>query len=125
MTDAALLELRQLRQAVADLQDDQRHLMRSLLSKDDRRAGAALVPLLAEVFDATFTAAEVSHRALNDRTDAGQALRELVAEHVTDVAGLRAFGRLLARLEGCSFDGCRIVAAGQQHGVARWRVKCT
>lgn len=122
--DPLVLEMRRLAAIVAELAESYQHLQRQLLSRDDRRVGSVLLPLLAEVFDDdAFTAAELQQRALNDRTDGGQALRELIGEHTTDVSGLRAFGRLLGRLEGATFDGCRLVAAGEQRGVLRWRVQ--
>lgn len=130
MTDAALaLELRRLSAAVeaqadelAELREDHAHLQRALLSRQDRRTGAALVPLLADMLPGTFTAADAAALALNDRTAEGQAVRELMAEYITDDGGLRAFGRLLARLEGCEFNGARLVSAGASRGVSRWRV---
>lgn len=125
MTAGALaLELRRLRDEVAELRDEQAHLLRALLARQDRRTGAALVPLLAERFDgADFSAAEVAAAALNGRDTAAQALRELVADYASEAGGLRALGRLLARLEGCCFDGCRLTAAGPSRGVQRWRVR--
>jgi hypothetical protein len=124
MADAALLELRRLVAAVAELRDEQAHLLRALLARDDRRTGAALLPLIAELLDGrAFTAAELLTAALDDRTPAGRALCELVAEFVTDTGGMRALGRLLARLEGVPLAGCRLVSAGAAGGVCRWRVK--
>lgn len=123
MTDAVALELRRLVAEVAELRADQAHLLRRLLDKDDRRTGCVLVPLLSEVFDAEpFTAAEVAARTLNGRDAAAQALREVVAEYCTEEGGLRALGRFLARLEGISFAGLRLVRAGAVRGVQRWRV---
>lgn len=124
MTDALALELRRLAAEVAELRAEQAHLLRALLSRQDRRAGAAIVPLLAEMFSAEpFTCAEVAARALNGRDTASQALRELVADYCTAEGGLRALGRFLARLEGISFEGSRLVSAGAARGVQRWRVQ--
>ncbi len=123
--DAALaLEVRRLRDEVAELRDEQAHLLRALLARQDRRVGAAMVPLLAERFEGRdFSAAELVGAVLNDRDAAAQALRELVADYASEDGGLRALGRLLARLEGVSFDKCRLAAAGQSRGVQRWRVR--
>ena len=124
MTGAALLELRRLAAEVADLRDEQQHLMRALLAREDRRTGSALVPLLGEAFGGEgFTAADLAALALNGRDSAAQALRELVADYCTADGGLRSLGRFLARLEGCSFGGSRLLADGALHGVQRWRVR--
>lgn len=124
MTDPALLELRRLAAEVAELRETQEHLMRALLSRQDRRVGSAVVPLLAEVFEGqTFCAADLAAASLNRRDSVGEALRELVAEYCTAEGGLRALGRLLMRLEGCSFGGCRLQAAGALRGALRWRVR--
>lgn len=123
MTDAALVELRLVRQELAAVRESHDYLLRRLLDRDDRRTGAALLPLLAELMDGAIDVAGVATVALNDRSAAGQALRELVAEHVTDEGGLRAFGRMLARLEGVSLGGYRLVRDGAARGVVRWRVR--
>jgi hypothetical protein len=124
MSDMLVLEVRRLAALVAELLDEQQHVHRRLLEREDRRTGAALVPLLAEAFGTgDFTAAAVAAHALNARDAAGQALRELVGEYATERGGVRAFGRLLVRLEGVTFDGHRLVSMGQVRGVARWRVR--
>jgi hypothetical protein len=127
VTDRALrelvLEVRQLRAELAEQRAELAFLLRAVLSRQDRRAGSALVPLLAEAFNGEcFTAAEIATSALNGRDAASQALRELVADYCTAEGGLRALGRLLARLEGCSFDGGRLVSGGERRGVASWRI---
>ena len=92
-----LAELAAVRAKLDELCEAQEHLTRRLLEREDRRTGGALVPLLGETFqdEAQFTAAEVAAKALNDRTATGQALREVIAEHITEDAGLRSFGRLV------------------------------
>ena len=121
--DPAMLELRRLSAEVAALREDQQHLMRSLLARDDRRAGQVLLPLVAElVGSGTFTAASLLAGALKDQTPAGQAARDVLADLVTDTGGLRAFGRLLSRLEGAPLAGCRLQAAGETSEGRRWRV---
>lgn len=118
-----LLELRLLRNEVAELRAEQGHLMRRLLPRDDRRTGCVLLSLVFEVFENhVFTAAELATRTLNGRDTSAQALRELVAEQCTEQGGLRALGKLLGRLEGVSFDGLRLVRAGAVRGVVRWRI---
>jgi hypothetical protein len=118
------LEVRLLRERVEDLAAQQESLMRMLLSRADRRTGAALVPLLADYEAGPFGVAELAAQTLNDRTPDGQALRELIAEYLTGDGGFRAFGWLLARLEGVTFAGCRLVRVGKARGVERWRVLC-
>lgn len=119
-----VLELRRVREELHDLAESNENLQRRLLAAEDRRTGAALVPLLSELFEGTaFTAAEVAAAALNDRTAQGQALRELIAASCTDTGGLRALGRLLARLEGCSFGGCSLRHAGAARNAQRWTVR--
>jgi glutathione S-transferase len=124
MSEAVALELRRLQAEQAELRQAVEHLTRRLLAADDRRLGAALVPLLADVFDgAEFGAADIAAAALNGRDSGAQALRELVAEFCTESGGVRALGRVLARLEGVSFDGCRLQCVGERRGVQRWRVR--
>ena len=118
-----LLELRCLRAEVAALREDQQHLMRSLLARDDRRVGQVLLPLVAGlVGSGMFTAASLLAGALKDQTPAGQATRDVLADLATDTGGLRAFGRLLSRLEGAPLAGCRLQAAGEASDGRRWRV---
>lgn len=118
-----LLELRCLRAEVAALREDQQHLMRSLLTRDDRRAGQVLLPLVAElVGSGVFTAASLLAGALKDQTPAGEAARDVLADMVTDTGGLRAFGRLLSRLDGAPLSGCRLQAAGEASDGRRWRL---
>jgi hypothetical protein len=59
---------------------------------------------------------------LNDRTPAGQAMRELAGDYATECGGLRAFGRLLARLEGVPLAGLRLVRRGQARDGVSWKV---
>jgi hypothetical protein len=123
MTDPALLELRLLREAVAALVDEQRHLTRRLLERDDRRAGLVLFPLISALAGSSpFTAGGLLQAALNDRSSVGQAVRELIVEASAGTAGLRAFGRLLARLEGCTLAGFKLTAAGEAREGLRWRL---
>ena len=118
-----LLELRCLRAEVAALREDQQHLMRSLLARDDRRAGQVLLPLVAELVGGhLFTGPSLLAAALADRTAAGQAAREVIADMATDAGGLRAFGRLLSRLDGVPLAGCRLQAAGEASDGRRWRL---
>lgn len=124
MTDPLALEVRRLAAELAEQRQALDFALRRLLAADDRRTGAALVPLLAELFAGqAFTAAAVAARALNGRDSSSQALRELVADHCTAAGGLRALGRFLARLEGVCFDGCRLALDGEARGVQRWRVR--
>jgi hypothetical protein len=120
---ALALEVRRLIALVEDLRESHDDTMRRLLDRDDRRTGSVLVPLLANLFgDDDFTAPSIAARVLNDRTALGQAVRELVAEYVTDAAGLRSFGRMLARIESVRFGGYRLRALGNTRAGLRWRV---
>lgn len=125
MTDAALaVELRALREEIAALRESHAELVLRLLSADDRRLGGVLVPLLADLCGGeAFTAASLAASALNGRGPEWQAVRELVAPFVTGTGGVRSLGRLLVRLAGVEFNGCRLVAAGVERGAQRWRVR--
>lgn len=123
MNDPLILEIRRLRAELAELREDQQFLMRALLAASDKRNALRFLPLIADVLgDRAFTAPELLAAALNDRTAAGQALREVIGEFVTDDGGLRAFGRLLARIEGVPLGGCRLISAGDGRDGRRWRV---
>jgi hypothetical protein len=123
MTDPALLELRLLRETVAALADEQRHLQRRLLERDDRRAGLVLWPLAAELTNGRpFTGQGLLQAALATRTPVGQAVRELIVEAADGAGGMRAFGRLLQRLQGVPLAGYRLVAAGESREGLRWRL---
>lgn len=123
MNDPLILEIRRLHAEVQALREDHQHLLRALLAASDKRNGVALLPLIADVIgDRAFTAADVVAAALNTRTAEGQALLELVREFVTDVSGLRAFGRLLKRIEGVPLAGCRLIGDGEGRDGRRWRV---
>lgn len=120
---AQSLQLAALKSEVEELREAQEHVARRILAADDRRTGSVLVPLLSyHSSTKPFTAAEISATALNDQTLRGQALCEMIKEWLTEEGDLRAFGQLLARLEGVWFRGRRLVSDGQAHGVARWRV---
>jgi hypothetical protein len=131
MNDAALiLEIKRLRAEAAEqraevreLREDLQFLMRALLTASDKRNALRFLPLIADVIgERPFTAPQVLAAALNDRTPAGQALRELVREFVTDDGGLRTFGKLLSRIEGAPLAGCRLISAGEGRDGRRWRV---
>lgn len=119
MTDAALLELRRLAPKVDELVEDQQHVERRRLALDDRRTGIVLLPLAADLIgEARFTGPVLSGVALNDRTPTGQALREVLA----DYGSLRALGKLLARIDGVTLAGCRLVPAGRIGDDRAWRI---
>lgn len=122
MTDPALLELRLLRETVAALADEQRHLQRRLLERDDRRAGLVLWPLVHElVGERPFTAPSLLQAALNTRTPTGRAATEIITE-LSDGDSLRSFGRLLQRLAHAPLAGYRLVPAGECREGLRWRL---
>lgn len=121
--DPAMLELRRLSVEVAALREDQQYLLRALLASDDRRIGQALLPMVADlVGGGMFTGPSLLAGALKDQTPVGRAARDALADMVTDTGGLRAFGRLLARLEGVPLAGCRLTPAGEASEGRRWRV---
>lgn len=121
---AELLELRRLAEQVQELRESHDALLRQLAKPADRRTGAALLPLVADVvgLGAVFDAASLAARALNDRTPDGAALRELIGEYATESGGLRAFGRLLDRLDGVPLAAYRLAPAGEGRDGRRWRV---
>lgn len=123
MNDPLILEIRRLHAEVQALREDHQHLLRALLAASDKRNAAALLPLIADVLqDRPFTAPQVLAAALNDRTPSGQALRELIAEYATTSGGLRALGKMLARIEGVPLAGCRLIGDGEGRDGRRWRV---
>ncbi|MES3013216.1 MAG: hypothetical protein V4750_05725 [Pseudomonadota bacterium] len=94
-----LVELRRLRQDLADAVDDVRQAARLQLAPTDRRELARLLPLVAAAHgDGAWSAATLWADALNE--PAAVALREMLAEWVTPGGGLRAFGRFLERCRG-------------------------
>lgn len=121
---ALALELRKLRAQMTDLCESQEHLVRRVLKVDDRRTGAALLPLLEEKLgvDVAFTSEDLFADALNDRTPLGQALLELMTDPGEEDAGARAFGKLLVRLEDVPFAGLRLVAVGATRNPRKWRL---
>lgn len=120
---AIALEVRRLAALVAELVDENRTLQRRLLAAEDRRIGAVVLPLLAElVGQQPFTAASIATHALNDRTVAGRAVREVLADLGADDGGLRSFGRLLQRLDGVPLAGLRLLPAGQRREGLAWRL---
>lgn len=126
MSEAAALacELRALRAEIAALRESHDEMARRLLAPADRRLAAALVPLLGDLMDGrTFTAAQLAADALNGAGPEWGAVRELIAEHITDAGGMRSLGRLLTRVAGCEFNGARLVLDGERRGVMRWRVR--
>lgn len=124
MTDQAIaLEVQRLATVVAELVDENRVLQRRLLASEDRRMGTVLLPLISElVGHEPFTAAGVAVQALNDRTAAGQAVREVLADLGADDCGLRSFGRLLQRLDGVPLASLRLMQAGQRREGLAWRL---
>ena len=123
LPDPALLALRLLRDEVAEMRDDLRYLLRAQLNRDARRTGLVLFPLAAELLGGRpFTGQSLLEAAMNDRTTTGEAAREILADMATDSGGLRAFGRLLSRLEGVPLASCRLVDAGETSEGRRWRL---
>lgn len=124
MTDALALELRRLSAEIAALRESHDEMARRLLAPADRRLAAALVPLLGDLLQGqTFTTAQLAGYALNGAGAEWQAVRELVAEFVTEAGGVRSLGRLLSRLAGVEFAGARLVLDGERRGVQSWRVR--
>jgi hypothetical protein len=124
LTDPLLLELRQLRAELAELRAIVVDRVRADLAPQDRRIGAALLPLAAEVHGGEFSAAELAAAALNDRSAAGQALCELIRDHGTDEGGgFRTLARLLERIHGMPLGGCRLVRLSESRTGRRFRVQ--
>jgi len=121
VTDAALaLELRLLREQVADLVDDQQRAMRRALAADDRKLGAVIVPLAGEVIGGDrFEPSALVAAAAARRDAVGQALIEAVHEGdlVDDDGRHRRLGRLFERVAGVAFDGYRVIRDGRG-----WRI---
>lgn len=121
---ALVAELRALRAEMAELREAHDAMARELMAPSDRRLGAALVPLLAEMLGAEeFTAADLAAHALNARTPEAAALRDLIKPMVTETGGVRSLGRALARLANREFCGARLTLAAERRGVQWWRVR--
>ena len=120
MNDAALLELRLLREAVAVLADEQRELQRQLLAKADRHTGMRLAPAIARTVGEgrPFTVADLAALVLNADGPAAGVVRDALADHSDADGGFRGLGRLLQRLQGVPLAGWRI----QRVNGERWRV---
>jgi hypothetical protein len=117
------LQLRLMQAMLEELRESVDHLGRRLLERDDRRTGEALLPLVAAILGSqTFTAPSLAAALLNDRSAEGQAARELVAGFCSTDGGLRAFGKLLARLDGVALAGCRLVPVSSRRDGRLWRV---
>ena len=126
MNDALALELRRLAGEVAALRESHDEMARRLLAPADRRLAAVLVPLLGDLLAGrAFTAAQLAGEALNGAGPEWGAVRELIAEHITDAGGVRSLGRFLGRVAGCEFSGARLALDGEQRGAQRWRVRVT
>lgn len=125
MDSRAIIELRRLTEMVEALKDAQDHLVRRMVSRDERRTGAALWPLAAElVGEGDFALTFLHARALNDRTPMGRAVLELIEDYVDpDTGHLRSLGQLFSRLEGASLGGYRLVrGTGPGRSGERWRL---
>ncbi|WP_298829370.1 hypothetical protein [uncultured Piscinibacter sp.] len=95
------------------LEDDVRHMMRRLLAVDDRRVLAKLLPLVHQLLgEAAWTAADLSAAAMVGRGHVADDLVALVGEYTSERGGLRQFGNLLERCEGCVIGGIRLVRIG-------------
>jgi hypothetical protein len=127
VSDVLALELRRLAVAVAEQAaavaaqaDEVAELRRCLLEKADRKTGARLVPALATLTQGRpFAPAEAAALAMNGTGPAAGMVRETVADLADADGGLRAFGRLLQRLQGARFAGLRLEPVVGD----RWRVE--
>jgi hypothetical protein len=118
------LAVRALGAKVDDLVEEQRYVLGMLLAREDRRMGRLLLPLAVEIVGGSmFTGPGLLAASRNDRTAAGKARREVLADLLADVGSLRAFGKLLARLEGKPLSGYRLVPAGEVSEGLRWRIE--
>jgi hypothetical protein len=113
MNEAVLRELQAMRVELAMLIEEQQHLSRRLLASEDRRALGELLPAIAAlVGDRAWTVAELYRTALA-ADDGFAALLELLAQWSTEDGGRRALGRLLARCDGVTTAGHRLVRVGR------------
>jgi hypothetical protein len=119
-----LAEVRAMRAEITALAESVDHLARRSLEREDRRIGEALLPLVAGLVGAdAFTAATLAATLLNARSPEAQAARELIADLCATEGGLRAFGKLLARLDGVVLGEHRLVPAGARRDGRLWRVR--
>ena len=98
---------------LAALRDDVQHLSRRILAADDRRELALLLPAAWGVMgNTTWTANDLARRAVLATGLHGAALLEVLDQNNSTSGGLRAFGRLLARIEGVACAGLRLERQG-------------
>jgi len=99
--------------ALSLLEEDVRHMMRRLLAGDDRRVLGKLLPLVHQLLgESAWTAADLSAAAMVGRGHVADELVELIGEYTSERGGLRQFGNLLERCEGCVSGGIRLVRIG-------------
>lgn len=124
MHEAAILN-EQRRQAaeLAELRYTCEDLARQLLKAQDRRIGAALLPLAHELLgDRTFTQSSLIAAAFEARTAIGAAVLELARDVGAGGDVPKSFGRLLGRLEGAVLNGYRLAPSGESRGSLAWQV---
>lgn len=108
---------------VANQREDIQYLTRQLLASNDRAVLAELLPLVAaEMGGTTWTASDLASRAVRGSTAAAGALAQLIASLDTEAGGLRAFGRLLARIDGTPIGGLRLVRVGTTSRTALYQL---
>lgn len=119
MNDLLVLEVRRLREAVAEVQDEMAELRRCLLAKADRRTGARLLPALGRVTHGQpFDPVSLATSVLNPNGPSERTVAEIINDYMDADAGFRGLGRLLQRLHGARFGGLALVPAPG----GRWRV---
>lgn len=95
------------------LEEDMRHMMRRLLAADDRRVFSRLAPLVLQLLgESAWTAPDLSAAAMVGRGHVADDLVALIGEYTSERGGLRQFGNLLERCEGCVSGGIRLVRIG-------------
>ncbi|MFT3816035.1 MAG: hypothetical protein QM750_00145 [Rubrivivax sp.] len=118
-----LSELSVLVDEVTAQREDIQFLTRRLLAAEDRATLAELLPLVAAVMGgAAWTASDLAGRAVTGTSTAAGALSELIARQDSAAGGLRAFGRLLSRIEGAPAGGMRLVRVGTTSRTAVYRL---
>ena len=99
------------------LREDVHHLTRRLLAADDRHTIACLMPMVHALLDSSaWTLADLFARANKRGPLAADALLALIAQYTSEIGGRRALGNLLARCEGVTIAGLRLVRLDRRTG---------
>jgi hypothetical protein len=124
--DPMVLEVRRLSGQMQAVLDELRYVANRLLDADDRRLGRVLLPAAAKLVapGRDFTGPGLVAAAHRDGGEAGLVVLGVLDDVAdTEGGGLRAFGWLLARLEGKPLGGFRLRYVGEHSEGRRYRIE--